>query len=66
MCTECLHALLMQVRVIREEGREAIAVQCNIQSDAAQETAFQRHLKAWGCLDVAILNAGIFEKGVVD
>jgi len=56
----------MQVRVIREEGREAIAVQCNIQSDAAQETAFQRHLKAWGCLDVAILNAGIFEKGVVD
>ena len=56
----------MQVKIIREQGREAIAVQCNVQSDAAQEMAFQRHLKAWGCLDVAILNAGIFEKGTLD
>ena len=46
------------------EGRNAIAVQCNVQSDAAQQAAFKRHLAAWTCLDIAILNAGIFEKGM--
>lgn len=54
----------MQVQVIRREGRDAIAVQCNVQSDAAQEAALKCHLAAWGCLNIAILNAGIFEKGV--
>lgn len=53
----------MQVQVIIGEGRNAIAVQCNVQSDAAQQAAFKRHLAAWNCLDIAILNAGIFEKG---
>ena len=56
----------MQVKAITDnKGRNAIAVQCNVQSDAAQEAAFKRHLAAWNCLDVAILNAGIFEKGVL-
>lgn len=54
----------MQVKAITDEGRNAIAVECNVQSDAAQEAAFKRHLAAWNCLDIAILNAGIFEKGV--
>ncbi|CAL5218387.1 g58 [Coccomyxa viridis] len=50
------------VKAITDEGRNAIAVECNVQSDAAQEAAFKRHLAAWNCLDIAILNAGIFEK----
>ena len=54
----------MQVKAITDKGRNAIAVQCDVQSDAAQEAAFKRHLAAWNCLDIAILNAGIFEKGV--
>lgn len=53
----------LQVRLIKAERGEAIAIQCNVQDDAAQEAAFKRHLAAWGRLDIGILNAGIFEKG---
>ena len=52
-----------QVEDIRREGGEAVAAQCNVQADSAQEAAFAAHLRAWGRLDVAVLNAGIFEKG---
>ena len=29
----------------------------------AQEAAFELHLRTWGRLDAAVLNAGIVEKG---
>ena len=48
---------------IRGQGGEAISAQCNVQDDSAQEAAFAAHLRAWGRLDMAVLNAGIFEKG---
>lgn len=53
----------MQVTLIEEQNGKAIAVQCNVQDDAGQTSAFERHIEAWGSLDVAILNAGIMEKG---
>ena len=59
-----MQASALQVRLVKADKGEAIAVQCNVQDDAAQEAAFKRHLAAWGCLDVGILNAGIFEKGM--
>ena len=39
-------------------------MQCNVQDGAAQRAAFSRHMQAWGSLDVAVLNAGIMEKGL--
>ena len=56
-------AIIWQADDIRRGGGEAVAAQCNVQDDAAQEAAFAAHLRAWGRLDVAVLNAGIFEKG---
>lgn len=59
-----MQASALQVRLIQADKGEAIAVQCNVQDNAAQEAAFKRHLAAWGRLDVGILNAGIIEKGM--
>ncbi len=63
-CPLVMQAFAPQVRLIEADRGHAIAVQCNVQDDAAQEAAFERHLAAWDCLDVGILNAGIFEKGM--
>ena len=49
---------------MKGQGGSGIAVQCNVQDDAAQQAAFSRHMHAWGSLDVAVLNAGIMEKGL--
>ena len=49
---------------MKAHGGSGTAVQCNVQDDAAQRAAFSRHMQAWGSLDVAVLNAGIMEKGL--
>ena len=54
----------MQVRLMKAQGGSGLAVQCDVQDDAAQRAAFSRHVQAWGSLDVAVLNAGIMEKGL--
>ncbi|CAK0737375.1 hypothetical protein CVIRNUC_000902 [Coccomyxa viridis] len=51
------------VRLMKAQGGSGIAVQCDVQDDAAQRAAFSRHMQAWNSLDVAVLNAGIMEKG---
>ena len=61
-CVSCGHH--MQVRLVKAQGGSGIAVQCNVQDDAAQRAAFSRHIQAWGSLDVAVLNAGIMETGL--
>jgi len=38
-------------------------VQCDVTSDAAQEAAFAQHVEAHGGIDIAVLNAGIYERG---
>ena len=54
----------MQVRLMKGQGGSGIAVQCDVQDDAAQRAAFSEHIQAWGPLDVAVLNAGIMERGL--
>ncbi len=49
---------------MKAQGGSGIAVQCDVQDDAAQRAAFSRHMQAWNSLDVAVLNAGIMEKGL--
>jgi NAD(P)-dependent dehydrogenase (short-subunit alcohol dehydrogenase family) len=48
---------------ITQAGGEAVAVQCDVTSDAEQERAFDRHMQRYGRLDYALLNAGIAERG---
>lgn len=37
--------------------------QCDVTNDSAQQAIFEDHCRRHGRLDIAILNAGIFEKG---
>ena len=54
---------LAQAEEIRRQGGTAIEAQCNVTDAGAQEAAFELHLRTWARLDVAVLNAGIVEKG---
>jgi NAD(P)-dependent dehydrogenase (short-subunit alcohol dehydrogenase family) len=53
----------IQVEEIRQSGGEAEAAQCDVRDDSAQQAVFEAHHRRFGRLDIAILNAGIFEKG---
>lgn len=63
----CLDAIItghmLQVQSIKEAGGQAQAVPCDVCSQQQQRDLFESHMKAYGSLDVAILNAGIGEKG---
>ena len=63
----CLNAnaprLMLQVQGIRDAGGQAQAVPCDVCSQQQQQALFNSHMKAYGSLDIAILNAGIGEKG---
>ena len=50
---------------ISQGGGQALAVQCDVTSDAEQQRAFQQHMQRFGRLDYALLNAGIAERGGV-
>ena len=38
-------------------------MQCDVCNDAQQSAVFDQHVKAFGSLDLAVLNAGIAELG---
>jgi NAD(P)-dependent dehydrogenase (short-subunit alcohol dehydrogenase family) len=48
---------------ITEAGGEAIAIGCDVRSDADQEAAFADVLSAWGRLDILVTSAGIYVGG---
>ena len=48
---------------IRGAGGRAAAAQCDVADPQQQLAAFQRHMRQWGRLDYALLNAGIGERG---
>jgi NAD(P)-dependent dehydrogenase (short-subunit alcohol dehydrogenase family) len=48
---------------IRGAGGRAVAVPCDVADPVQQLAAFQRHMRQWGRLDYALLNAGIGERG---
>ena len=54
---------MAQVEEIRRQGGDAVEAQCNVADAGAQEAAFELHLRTWGRLDAAVLNAGIVENG---
>ena len=39
-------------------------MQCDVCDDGAQERLVRAHCEAYGSLDIAILNAGIYERGL--
>ena len=68
-CTPLQHWLtpdvpwLSQAEAIRSAGGQAQAVTCDMCSYQQQRDLFASHVKAYGKLDYAILNAGIGEVG---
>lgn len=53
----------MQARAIRQRGGLGCHIVCDVTDDGAQTSAFDSHMKRCGQLDVAVLNAGIGERG---
>lgn len=53
----------MQVKELNETGCDAQAVQCDVSNEQQQQEAFQMHMQQFRRLDIAILNAGIGDKG---
>eukprot|EP00891_Asterochloris_glomerata_P004125 jgi/Astpho2/4125/e_gw1.00063.43.1_t len=51
----------LQAQLCRDLHSEAQAVQCDVCNDAQQSAVFDQHVKAFGSLDLAVLNAGIAE-----
>ncbi|KAL3154502.1 hypothetical protein ABBQ32_013964 [Trebouxia sp. C0010 RCD-2024] len=51
------------VSELRDAGCEAQAIQCDVSCEQQQEEAFQMHMQQFKRLDIAILNAGIGDKG---
>ena len=54
---------VLQVKELRDAGCEAQAIQCDVSVAQQQEEAFQMHMQQFRRLDIAILNAGIGDKG---
>ena len=50
-------------RLCASHAGKARPVQCDVADDAAQEALFAEHLRLHGGIDVAVLNAGIYERG---
>lgn len=53
----------LQVKELSNTGCEAQAIQCDVSIEQQQEEAFQMHMRQFRSLDIAILNAGIGDKG---
>ena len=53
----------LQAQLCSNLHSEAQAVQCDVCNDAQQSAVFDQHVKAFGSLDLAVLNAGIAELG---
>ena len=60
--TACLSDQLNQ---LKHAECEAQAIQCDVSDEKQQQEVFDRHMQQFGVLDIAILNAGIGEKGEV-
>lgn len=56
--------MLLQVKELNNIGCEAQAIQCDVSNEQQQQEVFQRHMEQYKRLDIAILNAGIGEKGL--
>ena len=54
---------VLQVKELRDAGCEAQGIQCDVSVEQQQEEAFQMHMQQFKRLDIAILNAGIGDKG---
>ncbi len=55
-----------QAREIASNGGDAQAIQVDVTDNAAQQRAFDQHLKRFSTLDIVCLNAGILEKGDIE
>ena len=51
------------MRLCAGNAGKAWPVQCDVTNDAAQETVFKDHIEKHGGVDIAILNAGVYEQG---
>lgn len=51
------------MKELNETGCDAQAVQCDVSDDKQQQEAFHMHMEQFRRLDIAILNAGIGDKG---
>lgn len=51
------------MRLCAGNAGKAWPVQCDVTNDAAQETVFKNHIEKLGGVDIAILNAGVYERG---
>jgi NAD(P)-dependent dehydrogenase (short-subunit alcohol dehydrogenase family) len=58
-------SFFLQAEEIAQQGGTAVAAQCDVRNESAQQGVFDAHLRRHNRLDVAVLNAGIFEKGWV-
>lgn len=54
---------VLQITQLKHVQCEAQAIQCDVSNDQQQQEVFDRHMQRFGVLDIAILNAGIGEKG---
>ena len=52
-----------QIKQLKHAQCEAQAIQCDVANEQQQQEVFDRHMQQYGVLDIAILNAGIGEKG---
>ena len=50
-------------RLCASHAGQARPVQCDVADDAAQEALFAEHIRLHEGVDVAVLNAGIYERG---
>ena len=62
----CISILLTaQVQELQQSNGGGQAVQCDVTSYEDQEKLFRAHMTKYGSLDVAFLNAGILEQGLL-
>lgn len=59
LCARSLDKLEANVREIRENGGEAIAVQCDVSNSSSVQAMVTRTLDTWGRIDILINNAGV-------
>ena len=48
---------------VSEHGARAMAISCDVRSEAEQRAAFDQVMKWWGRVDVVVANAGIYSGG---
>ncbi len=57
--------MVLHVKELGQTGCEALAIQCDVSNEQQQQEVFQRHMEQYGRMDIAILNAGIGDQGMV-